>query len=197
MNSHLFLFVAIMLCHNDCLAQTCVQQEFLRAASVTERASKPLQDKVRLKDDAHIAEAQPNGAGDRTNQQDQDALRKNEERRIEGTWTLVGCKLNGEDQQIPNEGMEFIIKQGTIKIKQGSRVTGEGTFRIDPSKTPKAIDISNSGKEYRGKINLGIYELRKNELWMAISTAGVPDRPGDFSCKQGSGELLAIYKKVP
>ncbi len=147
--------------------------------------------------DVRILDRLPNSvfAIPRTNQNLPVGILNEDEKKLQGTWSIVEAKLNGEKQPLPKQGQQMIIKDRRFKTEMGGKVIDEGTFTIDPSAKPKAIDISHSGAEFQGKKGLGIYELKNNELWLAIATAGDDKRPTDFSCEKGKDQALMVFKK--
>jgi len=45
-----------------------------------------------------------------------------------------------------------------------------GTQKVDPTKTPKAIDISDDSGPNKGKTCLGIYEFKGEAIGVGIGT---------------------------
>jgi len=119
---------------------------------------------------------------------------RREEKRLEGRWTFLRCTINGEEFPLADDPTEIFFEAQEMKIVLMGKVTSQGKFSINPLAKPKAIDIANPAKEYQGKKGLGIYEFKSEELWLAIARAG-EKRPGDFSCKKGSGHQLMVLRR--
>jgi uncharacterized protein (TIGR03067 family) len=65
--------------------------------------------------------------------------------------------------------------------------TKDGTFKVDPTKKPKEIDITVGGKASKG-----IYELKDDTLKICVSDG---DRPTEFVTKAGTKAGLITFKK--
>lgn len=70
-----------------------------------------------------------------------------------------------------------------------------GTYKLDASKTPVAIDIVAKGGTYDGKTLLGIAKLEGDTLTVAFGEPG-KERPAKFESAAGSGVVVAVHKKV-
>jgi uncharacterized protein (TIGR03067 family) len=122
---------------------------------------------------------------------------KKDQEALRGVWTLVSTQVGGKDSVEEPKGTNLVIDGDTFTIKKGDEVRIKGTYKIDPSKTPKAIDLTiTEGKERdKGKILLGIYELGKEGLKWCSSEPGGTERPMEFSAKEGSKDFLVTLKK--
>src|SRR4051794_28320188 len=83
-----------------------------------------------------------------------DAPQEDDLRRLQGTWSLVSDVRDGKD--VPDE----VVDRTTLVIKgdmftfpgDASIATGpSGTFKVDPGKTPKAIDATSSSGPHQGE----------------------------------------------
>lgn len=127
----------------------------------------------------------------------QDCPKKDDEKKLQGVWTLTKWMVDGETQSVPKDDMGRLeIQRRTFKLTQGNNVTDEGTITIDPSAKPKRIDITHVDPKFNAKIGLGIYEFKNDELWMAIARAGEEKRPTDFDARKGSGSYVMVFKAV-
>ncbi len=77
----------------------------------------------------------------------------------------------------------------------GGKVIARGTSVIDPTKKPKAIDLTEKEADDTEKTALGIYEIGDDERKVCYAKAGM-ERPDDFSAPAGSGRLLAVLKRL-
>ncbi len=124
---------------------------------------------------------------------------------------------SGEDKKDPTAGkwvVESITRGGKVveAYKGGIRVNGEGkyaftppadsklpassgTYTLDLTKSPITFDAVAKGGTYDGKTLLGIVKVDGDTLTMAFSEPG-RDRPAKFESAEGSGVVLAIYKKA-
>ncbi len=127
---------------------------------------------------------------------DADEEVKKEVARFEGTWKYVSIEM--EKMKLTEDA----LKDLRLKI-QGDKftVTGEnadatfgGTFKVDPTKKPKTIDVTFTDGPEKGKTTLGIYELEGETYKACIDPAGKA-RPTEFAIKPGSGHALVIHKR--
>jgi uncharacterized protein (TIGR03067 family) len=114
--------------------------------------------------------------------------------KIEGKWTLVSGKKNGED--IENDS----AKKATYTVTK-DRITIEGNgakfvmgYKFD-DKNPMNIDlemVETPIPDLKGAKAQGIVELKGEELKLAYSTEkGM--RPKDF---KGASDFLFVFKKA-
>jgi len=73
-------------------------------------------------------------------------------------------------------------------------VINEGTVKLDPTKKPKAIDITFTAGERKGQMVLGIYEIEGDTFRVCVARPG-DERPAEFSAKAGSGRTLVAYQR--
>jgi uncharacterized protein (TIGR03067 family) len=121
---------------------------------------------------------------------DQDAL--------QGAWRAVSSETGGKDQTEQFKDHLLVFEGVTFALKKGDDVGLKGTFKLDPSKEPRAIDITitEGGQDGdKGKVLHGIYELGKGTLkWCTAGPDGT-DRPTEFSTKEGINHMLVTLKK--
>jgi uncharacterized protein (TIGR03067 family) len=114
-------------------------------------------------------------------------------RRLDGTWEVEALVTDGQETRRPTRGHTRLTLKGgkfTYLFKDGT-VADDGTVAVDPTATPKTIDISG-----RGNADVpGVYELKKDELRIYVAPPGKP-RPPKLESKEGSGHILFIYKRV-
>src|SRR5262245_15548082 len=86
---------------------------------------------------------------------------KNETAKFQGTWKAVSIERDGE-KAMPNEQLKrltLVIEGDKRTIKVGDEVVSLGTFRLDPSQKPKAIDVTVSEGPLQGRTLRGVYEI--------------------------------------
>jgi len=129
-----------------------------------------------------------------------DAAKKDTAReldKLQGDWLMVAREANGE--RIPEEkwkGTTSTMTGDNYRIVDGTGVIMEGKIKLDPTKKPKAIDVTITvgGKGAPLGLYLGIYEL-EDDLLKLCYTRG-KERPEDFTTRPRSGHHLAIWKRV-
>lgn len=135
---------------------------------------------------------------------------KKDRARLQGTWKCVYSETDGEGFEPINDTF-LTFEKDTFAEKSSVDVASRGTFRLDPSRRPKAIDFTLTENKLfpdtKGMRIYCIYELTANRLKIRTPTAGFPKwRPKEFGTKKGStgnplldiaqGGTLEIYKKV-
>jgi uncharacterized protein (TIGR03067 family) len=124
---------------------------------------------------------------------DDDAL-KQEYQKFEGTWKFESFESNGmkaDIEQFKEFTLELKGDQFTSKDRAG---TTHGTFKVDPSVTPKTIEIVFSDGPPKGMKLVGIYKLEGDLYTVCLAEPG-RDRPTEFSAKAGSGWVLEVLKR--
>jgi len=110
---------------------------------------------------------------------------KKDQAGLQGTW-----KATFEDKKLV-----LTLKGNTFTFTMGDE-NYQGTFKIDPSKKPKHINMTvKKGDKFVDKTSLGIYELTGDTLKVCYSVAPNP-RPTDFTSGPKSGRALVVYKRV-
>jgi uncharacterized protein (TIGR03067 family) len=100
--------------------------------------------------------------------------------RLQGEWILNS--VNG-DEKTPFSGSVFVVTNDKFEWVGSHR----GTFTIDPTKNPKAIDM------YFDVVSLGIYEIEGKTLKIYASRE---KRPEKFSTPEGKdGEFILEFKR--
>jgi uncharacterized protein (TIGR03067 family) len=122
---------------------------------------------------------------------------KKDQKALQGAWKIVSSESGGMDSTELFKDAFVVFEGDTFVLKKGDEVGLKGTFKIDPSKKPRAIDITitEGGEGDKGKVLHGIYELGKDTLKWCTSGPGATDRPKEFSTKEGVNHMLVTLKK--
>src|SRR5665213_368850 len=92
---------------------------------------------------------------------------------LDGTWVLVWEEADGKKvfdaATNANSAETMVLQEGTGSGRSGGEEDCEFTFTIDPTKTPKTLDLllaKGTGiyKPFEGSNSLAIYELNKDTL---------------------------------
>ena len=137
---------------------------------------------------ALMALAMPTTAGEKD-----DAVKK-DMKLLEGTWVLDAFETNGK--AVPAEKINKIkttIKGDHYSVDFGEKKM-ELTFKIDPSKKPKSIDLIMT-KDGKNAVTPGIYEIGPDLLKICRGLEAGAERPTTFGTKEGSGTAMATYKR--
>jgi len=115
-------------------------------------------------------------------------------KKLEGTWVLAsgvndGKKLSGKSLK----GARLVFK-GDMHTAEVGGETYKGTHKLDSSKKPKTIDITDTEGPFKDKTVLGIYELTTDEFKICYAPPGKA-RPKNFSAKAGTGYHSHVWKR--
>jgi len=127
---------------------------------------------------------------------DADEEVKKEVARFEGTWKWIAIEM--EKMKIPEEAlkdprMKIVGDKFTVTGEKADATFG-GTFKVDPSKKPKTIDVTFTDATQKGKTMVGIYELEGDTYKVCIDPEG-KNRPTEFKSQPKSGHVLELLKR--
>jgi uncharacterized protein (TIGR03067 family) len=118
--------------------------------------------------------------------------------KIDGTWLVTsiekgGKKLPGDLLEKFRQTLEF--RGEKYKVTVLDKVQEEGTFKTDPKKNPKTIDLMITSGRDKDKTQRGIYRLEGDTLTVSMSQPGAEERPGAFSTEEGSTFAVIVLKR--
>jgi uncharacterized protein (TIGR03067 family) len=124
----------------------------------------------------------------------EEALKK-EMKDLTGTWEVTKVKVAGMDEQaLPPGTLQLVF---TADGKYSEKIMGKenenGKYTVDPSKTPKTIDLDILEGMDKGKKQLGLYELKGDDLKIAFAEPGGKDRPADLAGK-GAAAVVTLKR---
>jgi uncharacterized protein (TIGR03067 family) len=114
-----------------------------------------------------------------------------------GKWTIESVTRDGKDAAAL-KGAIRVHENGTYTItppKDSKAAPSGGTYTVDASKTPHAIDMMAKGGNYDGKTLLGIAKVDGDTLTICFAEPG-KERPKKFESAPGSGLVLMTAKKA-
>jgi uncharacterized protein (TIGR03067 family) len=120
--------------------------------------------------------------------------------RLQGTWVTVSLVNDGktpvDEKTPPKKGpiTKLVYEGNKWLVKVGDKTVATGTFKVDPTKSPKEIDIMDESGMTNARTKLAIYELDGDTYTYCIAPAGKP-RPTEFTSKAGSGHALIVSKR--
>jgi len=119
-----------------------------------------------------------------------------EDKKFEGTWVVTMMEVGG--RKVPEgefKEMTFTFKGKKYEQKLGDKLVEAGTQDLDPSKTPKQMDISVSEGEAKGEKQLAIYEIDGDKAKICAAIHGDKERPSKFETKEGSMSMIFELKR--
>jgi uncharacterized protein (TIGR03067 family) len=115
---------------------------------------------------------------------------------LEGEWRMLAGTMNGDAMAESMVKWVKRVTRGTVTaVYAGPQVMMKAEFTSDPSQSPKTIDYLNIAGTHKGKQQLGIYELKGNELKVCIAAPGAP-RPAKFESTPGDGSTVTVWERV-
>jgi uncharacterized protein (TIGR03067 family) len=114
---------------------------------------------------------------------------------MQGKWRVMSLTSNGEEQpaeelqdlRLEIKGNKYLI---TYRGEPASR-----TFKLYPTKKPKAMDITYDDGPNKGKTGRTIYELDGDTLRICRHTQPEMERPKEFRAESGSNRTLIVWKR--
>src|SRR5262245_54761916 len=124
---------------------------------------------------------------------DDKAELEKETKKFQGDWTIESSEAGG--RKIPAEmlnGMIVAYEGDKHTVKAGDKVIQVGTQKIDPSKSPKCIDVTMAEGPNKGAVMFGIYEFDRDALKVCFAPQG-KERPTEFKSPPGSQNFINIH----
>jgi uncharacterized protein (TIGR03067 family) len=119
-----------------------------------------------------------------------------EVRKFQGTWTFESSATGGKELPAGElKGLILIFEGDKHTVKKGDAVIQVGTQKLDPSKSPKAIDVTMAEGPKKGAVMLGIYEIDGDTLKVCFDPQG-KKRPTEFKSTPGSENFVNIHRRV-
>jgi uncharacterized protein (TIGR03067 family) len=124
-----------------------------------------------------------------------DAIKK-EYDKFEGTWKMESFMMDGKPSPIKDFADFKMTLKGDTFTTEGAEGKSSGTYKIDPTKKPKTLDIIFVNGALDGVTMLGVYELDGDTYKVCLPTAPGAERPKELASKEGSGLVLEVFKRI-
>jgi uncharacterized protein (TIGR03067 family) len=113
--------------------------------------------------------------------------------RLQGTWKITEITVDGKEVEAASaETIRFVFDGKTLEYRSSTE-NEKGTYRLDPTVGPRAIDMINKEDKL---ISRGIYKFDGDDLiWCYVRSTAI-DRPSEFASKPGTKVILLRLKKV-
>jgi uncharacterized protein (TIGR03067 family) len=120
---------------------------------------------------------------------------KAEVARHQGTWRVVSSVREGKEApQDVTRSIERVVDGDHVVWKRDGKNFAGTKVVLDPTRSPKAIDVIPEGGPYRDKRVLGIYRLEGDTLTICMAEAD-KERPKAFEAPEGSGFMLMKFER--
>ena len=129
---------------------------------------------------------------------DKDKAIKEDRKEYEGTWQVVSLEVDGNKSAEEDAKKVTVVNEadGKWAIEVEGKIIARGTSQIDPTKKPRAADLTVTEGDGKGQTVLGIYEFADDTRKVCLGQPGKDDRPTEFSSTAGGGHILAVLKRV-
>jgi len=119
-----------------------------------------------------------------------------EVRKFQGTWTFESSETGGKELPTGElKGFILTFEGDKHTLKKGDEVVQVGTQKLDPSKSPKSIDVTMTEGPNKGTVMLGIYEIDGDTLKVCFDLQG-KKRPTEFKSAPGSENFVNVHKRI-
>jgi uncharacterized protein (TIGR03067 family) len=115
---------------------------------------------------------------------------------LQGTWQVVEQQMRGGPGPGDPREQQMIFAGETFKLVEGDKVFLSGTFTVDPSRTPRVMEMKVSegaGTDHAAPVH-GIYELKGQELVWCAGEPGSEARPVKFDTKGTTNVMIKMKR---
>jgi uncharacterized protein (TIGR03067 family) len=115
-------------------------------------------------------------------------------KKLQGSWKPVSALMGGQPFPQPVlDIMKLVVADGRYTVTIGEQ-KDEGMCKVDPTKSPRAMDIEGTKGPNQGKKILCIYEFKDETLRVCYDLSGKA-RPTEFKSKPETPLFLVEYRR--
>ena len=130
-------------------------------------------------------------------------------KKLEGQWLVVSSERSGKKYPTGNEHWVFVGDRARVHLRPGNAdknapfVVNEGNllltyhFKLDPSKSPKEIDMTFLDGPNKERVGKGIYEISGDKLKICRSLDPQDERPKDFKTEGKNNYFVMVWERQP
>src|SRR4051812_11803493 len=108
---------------------------------------------------------------------------------------MAGLEVNGEEVPAKRLKGATLTIRGDKYVVKAKGTTHETTFKLDPTKKPKAIDMWFPDGPELPKLGKGVYELDGDTLKVCRHQAPGEDRPTQIGSWPGTNLFVVTWKR--
>ncbi len=116
---------------------------------------------------------------------------------MEGEWKLVAMEVDGK----PVAAERLVSAKLTIRGKNYTLISRnkqhEIELKLDPSKSPKEIDMTFLDGPNKDRVGKGIYEIDGDKLKICRSLDPQDERPKDFKTEGKINYFVMVWERQP
>jgi uncharacterized protein (TIGR03067 family) len=113
---------------------------------------------------------------------------------------VVGLERDGRKASADDaKGMRWTFKGSTMQpTDPGDKPGAKAEVKIDPSRSPRHLDLVVLEGDLKGKTLQGIYKLEDGKLTVCLRDEQAPEkgRPKDFTAEKGSDQGMITLGKA-
>jgi uncharacterized protein (TIGR03067 family) len=114
---------------------------------------------------------------------------------FKGTWTFESVETGGKEAPAAEfKGISVTFEGDKYSVKKGDELIQAATLKLDPSKSPKTLDVTVAEGPNKGAVMPGIYEISGDTLKVCFDPEG-KKRPTQFKGACGS-QTFVVHKRV-
>jgi uncharacterized protein (TIGR03067 family) len=127
---------------------------------------------------------------------------KEELQKLQGTWEMVSVVDRGKEVPADKiKGAKLIVTEAKAKLVPPASAPAPAkeislAVKVDPSKTPKAIDLTPTEGPEKDQTARAIYQLDGDTLKLGMPDGPKADRPTAFEPKDGGRILVMTFKRA-
>jgi uncharacterized protein (TIGR03067 family) len=126
-----------------------------------------------------------------------DDASRDDAKQILGRWRIVDGENDGRretPERIKDNFVDVTPDQISVTDRDQKK-TWVTSYKLDPSKAPRAIVMTVTQGEWKGKTAHGIYRFDGDVLRICYALPGQP-APAEFTTKPGSKQLSFVLKRA-
>lgn len=108
---------------------------------------------------------------------------------LQGSWRITALEVEGRKMPAAMFAEGRLVIRGSRFLGAGMGAEYQGTLEIDPSGSPRRLNMKFDAGPETGNTNLGIYEVAGDTFRICLATHGNV-RPAAFDSSAGSGFAL-------
>ncbi len=117
-------------------------------------------------------------------------------KKFQGVWTFESVEAGGKKQPADDlKDMTLTFAGDKYTVKNGNDVIQVGTVKLNPSGSPRTMDVTIVDGLNKGAVMLGIYEIDGDTLRVCFDEEG-KKRPTEFKSAPGSATFINVHKRA-
>src|SRR5262245_53406942 len=116
--------------------------------------------------------------------------------KFQGPWTFESVEAGGKEVPAAEfKGITVTFAGDKYTVRKGDEVIQAAKQKLDPSKSPKTLDVTVVEGVNKGTVILGIYEISGDTFKVCFDPEG-KKRPTEFKTVSGSQTTLVVHKRA-